>query len=290
VTDAHVVLGRIAADQFLGGQMQIDVGRAEAAVDKIATSIGTDRITAAEGILRVANANMERAIRVVSVERGHDPRDFALVGFGGCGGLHACEIAAELGIRTVIVPHLAGALSALGMLLADRVRDYSASALHCPDVEARFRELEHTARKDMPGSGLERSADVRYAGQSYELNVPWRPPNSAAPFHKEHHKIYGYSDPGRAVEVVTIRVKSSIRSGTCFSLFEQAKACSTVEQTRKVRIAGKWHRARVSRRADLSARSKSGPALLVDYGSTTLIPPGWQFILDKVGNLIIRKT
>jgi N-methylhydantoinase A len=214
VTDAHVVLGRITADQLLGGQMHIDVGRAEAAVDEIARRIAADRITAAEGILRVANANMERAIRVVSVERGHDPRDFALVGFGGCGGLHACEIAGELGIRTVIVPHLAGALSALGMLLADRVRDYSASALHCSDVELRFRELEASALQDMPGSRLERSADVRYAGQSYELNVPWRPPNSAVPFHQEHHKIYGYSDSGRGVEIVTVRVKASIRCGT----------------------------------------------------------------------------
>jgi N-methylhydantoinase A len=290
VTDAHVVLGRIAADQFLGGEMHIDVGRAEAAVDEIARRMGTDRIRAAEGILRVANANMERAIRVVSVERGHDPRDFALVGFGGCGGLHACEIAAELGMRTVIVPHMAGALSALGMLLADRVRDYSASALHCKDVEARFRELERIARRDIPGCQMERSADVRYAGQSYELNVPWRPPNSAGPFHKEHHKIYGYADPGRAVEIVTIRVKASIRRGSRYRLFEQAKAGSTGEQKRELRIAGKWQRAPVYRRADLSSRRRPGPALIIDYGSTTLVPPGWRFILDGSGNLIIRAS
>jgi N-methylhydantoinase A len=124
VTDAHVVLGRISAGQFLGGEMRIDVSRAEAAVDRIARRLSLDRVAAAEGIVRVANANMERAIRVVSVERGRDPRDFALVAFGGCGGLHACEIASELGIRVVVVPQMAGALSALGMLLADRVRDY----------------------------------------------------------------------------------------------------------------------------------------------------------------------
>jgi N-methylhydantoinase A/oxoprolinase/acetone carboxylase beta subunit len=289
VTDAHVVLGRIAADQFLGGEMHIDVGRAEAAVDRIARQISTDRITAAEGILRVANANMERAIRVVSVERGHDPRDFALTSFGGCGGLHACEIAAELGIRAVIAPQMAGALSALGMLLADRVRDYSASALHCSDIEARFHQLEQTAHRDMPGSTLERSADVRYAGQSYELNVAWRPPDSGALFHQEHHKIYGYSDPTRPVEVVTIRVKSSIRRGTRIRLFEQTRRPSPVERTRKLRIAGKWHRAPVYNRADLSPRRRSGPALIIDYGSTTLIPPGWQFTLDKAGNLIIRR-
>jgi N-methylhydantoinase A/oxoprolinase/acetone carboxylase beta subunit len=290
VTDAHVVLGRIAADQFLGGEMHIDVARAEAAVDRIARRISTDRIAAAEGILRVANASMERAIRVVSVERGHDPRDFALTAFGGCGGLHACEIAAELGIGAVIVPQMAGALSALGMLLADRVRDYSASALHCPHIEMRFRELERAARHDMPGASLERSADVRYAGQSYELNVPWRPPNSAVFFHREHRKIYGYSDPSREVEVVTIRVKASIRSGTRFSLFEKAKPAPIPEQSRKLRMAGKWQRAPVYRRADLSSRRHSGPALVIDYGSTTLIPPGWQFILDKFGNLIVAQA
>src|SRR5207244_11736859 len=133
--------------------------------------IGESRVEAARGILRVANANMGRAIRVVSVERGHDPRDFALVGFGGCGGLHACEIAIELGIRVVIVPQLAGALSALGMLLADRVRDYSASALHCADLETRFHELEQDARLDMPGARLERAAHNRHAGQGYAPNV-----------------------------------------------------------------------------------------------------------------------
>jgi N-methylhydantoinase A len=140
----------------------------------------------------------------------------------------------------------------------------------------------------MPGCQLDRSADVRYAGQSYELNVPWRPPDSAGLFHKEHHKIYGYSDLNRAVEIVTVRVKASIRRGTHFKLFEQAKACSTGEQTRKVRIGGKWERAPVYQRADLSTRRRSGPALITDYGSTTLIPSGWRFILDKVGNLIMR--
>ncbi len=129
VTDAHVVLGRISAAQLLGGAMAIDVERAGAAVDRVARTMKLDRIAAAAGILRVANANMERAIRVVSVERGYDPRDFALVAFGGSGGLHACEIARELGIETVIVPEYAGALSALGMLMADAVRDYAAGVL-----------------------------------------------------------------------------------------------------------------------------------------------------------------
>ncbi len=142
VTDAHVVLGRIAEDQLVAGEMHLDVERAGRAVDRVAAGIPMDRVKAAAGIVRVANANMERAIRVVSVERGHDPREFALVAFGGCGGLHACEIAEALDMRTVIVPAQAGALSALGMLLADAVRDFAAGALGRSNHEALFRGLE----------------------------------------------------------------------------------------------------------------------------------------------------
>ena len=190
VTDAHVVLGRIAASQLVGGEMRIDIGAAERAVARVGAALGVDTVKAAAAILRVANSNMERAIRAVSVERGEDPRDFPLVAFGGCGGLHACEIAAELGVKTVIVPRMAGALSALGMLLADRTRDYAAGALGAADYEARFRKLEKQARKDVRGATLERFADVRYAGQSYELTIPW----PAGDFHKAHQRIYGYSD------------------------------------------------------------------------------------------------
>ena len=141
VTDAHVVLGRIAAEQLVGGEMPIDPAAAERAIARVGAGLGLDTVSAAAAILRVANSNMERAIRAVSVERGEDPREFPLVAFGGCGGLHACEIAEELGIKTVIVPRLAGALSALGMLLADRTRDYSVGALGVSGYETRFRKL-----------------------------------------------------------------------------------------------------------------------------------------------------
>ncbi len=144
--------------------MSIDTPAAERAVARVAAGLGLDMVSAAAAILRVANSNMERAIRTVSVERGEDPREFPLVAFGGCGGLHACEIAEELGIATVIVPRLAGALSALGMLLADRTRDYSVGALGVSDHEAQFRKLEKQANKDVRGATLQRFADVRYAG------------------------------------------------------------------------------------------------------------------------------
>jgi N-methylhydantoinase A len=291
VTDAHVVLGRIAADQLVGGQMHLDVARAAAAVDAIARSAGLTRVAAAEGIVRIANANMERAIRVVSVERGHDPRDFALVAFGGCGGLHACEIASELGIRTVLVPEYAGALSALGMLLADQVRDYAAGVLNQPDIEKAFQRLERVAGKELPGADLLRSADIRYAGQSYELTVPWQAANPAVPFHREHQRVYGYANPERAIEIVTIRVRAK-RTVEKPKLVTRGAGSASIPAMRKpdlrrIHSGGAWRETPVFPRAQVGAKKLRGPALVVDYGSTTLIPPGWHFTLDKFGNLKI---
>src|SRR5262249_13423663 len=280
--------GRISADQFLGGEMRIDAARSELAVDRIGRDLKINRIAAAESIVRVANANMERAIRVVSVERGYDPRDFALVGFGGCGGLHACEIAAELGIRTVIVPSLAGALSALGMLLADHTRDYSASALQSRKIERIFRDLERKARRDMPRCRVARSADLRYAGQSYELNVPWNAADVAAPFHRLHHSIYGYSNPERAVEIVTVRVKATIVVSKPKLRAERGTRAKGLEK-RRIRTGGSWRLVPVYQRSGVPSRAVGGPALVTDYGATTLIPDGWRFAVDRAGNLIITQ-
>ncbi len=282
VTDAHVVLGRM--ETLLGGSMPIDAARAEDAVGRIAKQLGLSRTHAAAGILRVANANMERAIRVVSVERGHDPRDFALVAFGGCGGLHACEIARELGMEAVIVPQYAGALSALGMLMADAVRDYSAGVLGRSNREASFVRLERRARRESPGAQIDRSADLRYRGQSYELNVPW--PDSAAHFHREHAKIYGYSNPDREVEVVTLRVRARTPLPKP-TLAAQAKLSGKLE-SRRIWVDGSWKRAAVWKREHLGTGFKTGPALVLDYGSTTLVPPRWRFRLDRSGNLLIQ--
>ncbi|MDE3195377.1 MAG: hypothetical protein KGN84_03475, partial [Acidobacteriota bacterium] len=197
VTDAHVVLGRIDANRLMGGTLRIDPARAQKALSKL----GKPREVAAS-VIRIANSNMERAIRAVSVERGEDPRDYPLVAFGGCGGLHACELAESLRIRTVIIPRMAGVLSALGMLLADRQRDFSIGALGVSDYEARFRKLEKLAPR---GAKKERFADVRYAGQSYELTIPW-----GWSFHEAHQRVYGYSDPKRATQIVTLRLRATI--------------------------------------------------------------------------------
>jgi N-methylhydantoinase A/oxoprolinase/acetone carboxylase beta subunit len=251
VTDAHVVLGRIRAEHFLGGSMPLYPERAIAAIDGIARTLKLSRKGAAEGIIRVANANMERAIRSVSVERGYDPREFALIAFGGCGGLHACEVADDLGIRTVIIPEHAGVLSALGMLMADRVRDYTAGVV---GRDWRFTELERRARKDMPGCTIERYFDMRYVGQSYELTIP-----ESASFHAAHQKMYGYADEARATEIVAIRVRA-------VSSVPKLKLQSSQKQ-----------------------KPVTGPALIEDYGATTWIPVGWRCRTDRTGNRLITK-
>ena len=285
VTDAHVVLGRITSRQFLRGEMEIDTARAGAALDRVAHLLKSDRIATAEGIVRIANANMERAIRVVSVERGQDPRDFPLVAFGGCGGLHACEMAEELGIRTVIVPHFAGALSALGMLLADRVRDYSVSIVDASQIEGRFLQLERAARRNMSGASLTRMVDCRYVGQSYELTIDW-----GCSFHDEHYRIYGYSDPQRPTEVITVRVRASIAAAKQQRPQFKRSASKAKPELRRVWTGGKFHSVPVWAREQIRERDTTGPALVLDYGATTLIPPGWRFHVDRAGNLIARRS
>ncbi|MCU1273857.1 MAG: 5-oxoprolinase (ATP-hydrolyzing), partial [Bryobacterales bacterium] len=255
VTDANLVLGRIDPARFLGGAMNIDVARANAAVDAIAVKLKLSGTAAAKGIVRIANANMERAIRVVSVERGHDPRAFTLVAFGGSGGLHACEVAESLSIKSVLVPKNAGVLSALGMVIADQVRDYAAGVLGSREFEQPYRRLEKLARRDLRMATLERSMDVRYAGQSYELNV-----RTEAEFHAAHQKLYGYSDPARPTEVVTVRVRAIV--GSPAVEFPRQRA-------RKALVAG--------------------PALLSDYGSTTYVAPGWRYRTDAFGNLLLSR-
>jgi N-methylhydantoinase A len=230
---------------------------------------------------------MERALRIVSVERGYDPREFALVAFGGCGGLHACEIAAQLGMCSVIVPQYAGALSALGMLMADAVRDYASGVLGLSSVEPKFEGLEKRARRESPGARIERSADLRYRGQSYELNVPWKSARSAATaFHREHARIYGYSLPEREVEVVTIRVRARVKLAK--PRIVRPTMQKGAAKVRRVWVSGSWRRIPIWNRDQLARTPVNGPALVLDYGSTTLVPAGWRFQVDAAGNLLIE--
>jgi N-methylhydantoinase A len=295
VTDAHVVLGRIAPYQLVGGEVHIDPARSEQALERLGEPLGLNPVDAAAAVIRIANSNMERAIRAVSVERGEDPRDYPLVAFGGCGGLHACEMAEELGIGTVIVPRLAGALSALGMLLADRKRDYSVGALGIglsasAEFEARFRRLEKLARRDVRGARLERFADIRYAGQSYELTVPWHAGDPSAAFHKEHHRVYGYSDPERATQIVTLRVQATIATERPSLRARFARAGGETAKRRvwrRVWMDGRWRKVTTGGREMVGGVAGPGPAVITDYGSTVLVPPGWKARLDSAGSLIL---
>ncbi len=172
------------------------------------------------------------------------------------------------------------------MLLADQVRDHAAGVLNRLDIEREFQRLERTARKELPGAELIRSVDIRYAGQSYELTVPWHAANPAKPFHREHRRVYGYRNPEHAIEIVTVRVRAR-RSVKKPKLVTRNAPRTSTPAMRKIHSSGAWRASPVVGRADLPGGELRGPALVVDYGSTTLVPPGWRCSLDKFGNLKI---
>ncbi len=216
VTDANVVLGRILADQFLGGGMTIEIDRAVRAVQPLADRMGKTLTDAALGVVRVAEANMAAAAAAVTSRRGHDPRRFGLVSFGGAGGLHACGVAAALGVRRVIVPPYSGVLSALGMVVAPPVADVSRTVVHLAGqlddarLAAEFAALDGWPRRPLPDGRTERFADVRFRGQSYELKVPVAAAAMAAvadAFRSAYAEQYGPLPQGRSVEVVTLRAR-----------------------------------------------------------------------------------
>jgi N-methylhydantoinase A len=202
VTDANALLGRIDPERFLGGAMRLDLDRARRCTAALAAKANSSVEELTRAIVDVANSNMERAIRRISVERGRDPRDFALVSFGGAGAQHACELADRLEIRTVLVPAHAGVLSALGMLGAPAGREFSASAMgrEAGDV---FKELERRALREMGEEGFE---NIVLERQSYELRLPWR---ERSGFAEHHRRAYGYAHQGREIELVTARIAAS---------------------------------------------------------------------------------
>src|SRR5579862_9603877 len=226
VTDANLLLGRLQPHRFLGGDFTLDLERTRHTVTnwlrQNQPSLSLEQFAA--GVIRVVNATMEKAIRVVSIERGHDPRRFALVAFGGAGGLHACELARDLGIPRVIVPSMPGALSAFGILVSDVVKDYSrtivwraATKLPLSQLESEFRKLSQSAKRDFTSEQWtgaiheQRAIDVRYRGQGYELNIPFSR-RLLADFHETHAQRYGYSHPDREVELVTLRLRAIVKS------------------------------------------------------------------------------
>jgi N-methylhydantoinase A/oxoprolinase/acetone carboxylase beta subunit len=305
VTDANLLLGRLDPDYFLGGRMPLDVPRTRTIALRFAESLGLTETALAEGIIRVANANMERAIRVVSVQRGFDPRDFALLAFGGAGGMHACEIAETLNIGTVIAPRYGGVLSALGMLLADVTKDYSLTVLRPAervseaDLQARFAPLVEQAAADLRAEGfsgeqavIERALDVRYVGQSYEITVPFTSGYREA-FDRQHQQLYGYANPRRGAEIVNLRVKA-IGVTVKPTLPKEGVATTLtapVLTRREAWFGGRAVQMAVHRREALRGGSQGlGPALIAGSEATTVIPPGFRFHVDQYGNVIATRA
>jgi N-methylhydantoinase A len=220
VTDANVVLGRLPVDHFLGGEMHLNEERAYAVMAKLGAGLHLDAVQTAQGVIDVINAHMERALRLVTIERGHDPEEFILVSFGGAGGLHAATLARRLSIPKVVVPPLASTLSAYGMLVADVVKDYSLTVMFPGNVAKdtifeSFQPLVGQGREDLLFEGydkksirLEQSLDIRYRGQSYELNIPFVD-DYLEEFHLSHERSYGYAHRAAEVEIVNIRIRST---------------------------------------------------------------------------------
>jgi N-methylhydantoinase A/oxoprolinase/acetone carboxylase beta subunit len=307
VTDANLVLGRLDPDFFLGGKMKIHPQKSLAAVARLGRKINKSPQETAAGIVAIANANMEKAIRVISIEKGIDVRNFTLFSFGGAGGMHAVEMAAHLHIPRVMVPKNAGVLSALGLLLADSIKDYSHSVLkqsdeiQADDIAALFSRITEQGRHDMEKEGFpaerikfQKFLDIRYFGQSFEISIPytnWE--ETIEEFHKTHFRLYAYNHPKQPVEIVNLRVKA-------------------VGKTKKIKLARHSRKGKNPSRAlikhqDLLYRDRRykspvyirgrlqcgnrmlGPALVVDIESTTFLPPGYRCDVDSLLNLIIRK-
>jgi N-methylhydantoinase A len=316
VTDAHAVLGHFGRAGLLGGSFPLDVARARRVMEAAAKAktktkaSGASAFTSlekfAEGILAVADAVMEKAIRVISVERGHDPRDYTLVAFGGAGGLHACSLAAALGMRGVLLPIFPGALSALGILRADVVTEFSRTVLLAVssvartkgEIEAGFRSLEKEGRRAMSAEGfstrkirIERRLDLRYAGQAYELSVP-ATGDFVAAFHRAHEARYGYHDVKRTVEIVNLRVRATgvtekpgLRK---IAATKRDRARGRMREAIDCVIDGRKCRAALIARDELRrGDSLSGPAVISEYSATTLVPHGWSGRVDDYGQILL---
>lgn len=306
VTDANLLLGRLPATRFLGGEFLLDRERTQSKVREWLRRSGSrmNLQQFAEGVIRVVNATMEKAIRVVSIERGYDPREFTLVAFGGAGGMHACQLAEALGIPRVIVPALPGALSAFGILVSDVIKDYSRTVLWrstgklpLAQLTAEFAKLERTAMRDFRSEKWQEpihhqgSVDVRYRGQGYELNVPFDK-NLLEKFHREHQRRYGYSRPDREVELVTLRLRSSMRAPGAEAAgmrLDAAKPERRSPERSQVVFNGRVMPTGIYRREQLPAgRKLPGPAVVTEYSATTVVPPGMKFYVDRPGNLIVE--
>ncbi len=313
VTDANLLLGRLLPDRFLGGRIALDRDRVVGLMQALAGQINTDAHQTALGINRVVNANMEQAIRKISLERGYDPRLFTLVPFGGAGPMHACELARELGIPRILVPSNPGILSALGVAIADIVKDYSRTVmlrgadLDRSRIDEEFQGMEGQARTEMAGEGLDvdkmaarRFLDVRYVGQSFELTVdyPSRPTKTDLAkvigdnFYKAHLRRFGYADRAEPVEVVNLRLKLEVAmekpSVQPQSTGAADSAHALIGEAEVVFQEGALASPLYQRDQLTCGNTVSGPALIIQMDSTTVLTPGWGGVVDPFGNLLLE--
>ncbi|HEX3585429.1 MAG TPA: hydantoinase/oxoprolinase family protein, partial [Candidatus Angelobacter sp.] len=302
------------ADQFLGGDFQLDLPRTQKIVAQWLKD-NNSKLTPEEfaaGVVRVVNANMEKAIRVVSIERGYDPRHFSLAAFGGAGAMHACDLAQALRIPRVIVPAFPGALSALGILISDVVKDHSrtvllrvapqskkvrgvAASAFSAQIDPVLSELkrniaEELKKEDWQGRALfEPSCDIRYRGQGYELNLPYGA-EVLKRFHAEHKRRYGYSSPERDVEIVTVRMRGRVASPEKLSRLKISEEQGNLQASvAMVHFGRERHKTQIIPRASIRAGKRfRGPAIITEYSATTVVPPGLSFGKDQAGNLLIE--
>jgi N-methylhydantoinase A len=297
VTDADLIAGRLIAENFLGGQMRLDAERATRAVRKLATAMKTDVATAARGVIRVVNANMERAIRVITVERGFDPRDFALLAFGGAGPMHACELALDLGIRHVVLPRNPGLLCAWGALGAQLGRELSLTvrdtAPKLAALERRARPLIARARADLIAQGArpatirhELWADMRYRGQAYEIEIALGP-RFISDFHQNHRQTFGYATPDAPVEVVNLRLRAFAQAFAIKPARSKASVRHPEAAGRATTIVGnKQRNVPVYARNALGPRNPlNGPLIVTELSTTAYVAPEFALRSDDYGNL-----
>lgn len=291
VSDANAVLGRLVSRYFLGGSMPLDVDAAQQALTHLAKAMNLSVNDAAAGIIRLANTNIDRAIRRVSIARGYDPRRFSLFAFGGAGGLHACRVAEGLGIPRVIIPRHPGVLCALGLLVADVTIDYSKSVLGQSTMNTMmvFDHLLRQAHHDLEAEGFTADKmvfspqiDVRYVGQAYELTVPYHI-NYVNLFHEAHAERYGYALRDREVEAVTARVQA-------IGLVDKPIFPHEPVTDATVQTVGGTKEVTLYDRAQLHPGARFvGAAVVVQPDSTTFVPVGWAAEVDTYYNLILEK-
>lgn len=299
VTDANLVLGRIPSDALLAGCMPLDRAAAVAAFEQYGKQLGLSAEEAADAVVRIAEEHMAGALRVVSVERGHNPDDFSLLCFGGAGGLHACSLAEKLGMHRVIVPLASGAFSALGMLAGRQQSDYSRSrriAVGNGDAMAQlsaiFSELEQEAADGMAGLNLssERAVDMRYLGQGFHLTIPFEPTitSMVKAFEAEHLRSYGHVLE-RQIEIMTVRLSAYIERPALG--FPQLPACDEpVEPSAFSSVYGAGEVGHLQRSELRPGCISHGPGLIVEETSTLWLPQGWSMQVSVQGHLLLERN